>query len=210
MSSESFITLPPDSTGKNVRTVQKTIGATTVHEEVFVVGSPRKLVGVYQYASPVVTGSTTSGYVYHSFFNPTTSTDLVAVRYLRINWVTAASAVYIEAALFRITSVSGGTTVPVTNVGKKDTNYPDPTIDIRYANPTVTLAQKMLSFITPGAVGQTIGIVEQYYKGPDGRSEIILRPGEGLALRQQAAGDADFRVIFVIEWEQFQGLPVVV
>jgi len=208
MSAEAYIQVPPDSTGKKVRSIEKTVGANIVEEEVFVVGSPRRLVGVYQYTSPVVSGSTTAGYVYHSIFNPSTSTNLMAVRRIVINWVTVAAAVYIEGALYRITAASGGTLFAATSVGKKDTGYPTPTVEIRYSGPTVTLENKLFNFITPGAAGYLTGIRNLFFDRDDGRSDIILRPGQGLALRQEAAGDIDFRVSITVEWEEYQGVTV--
>jgi hypothetical protein len=163
---------------------------------------------VYHYSSPIVSGSTTSSYVYHSIFNPSTSTNLMAVRRIVINWVTVAAAVYIEGALYRITAASGGTTFPATAVAKKDTSYPTPTVDIRYAGVTVTLENRIFNLITPGAAGQTTGIFDLSFDRDDGRSDIILRPGQGLALRQEAAGDTDFRVSIMVEWEEFQGVTV--
>ena len=208
--SESFIQLPPDSTGKKVRAIEKVVGGSTVQEEVGVLGSPRKLAGAYQYTSPVVAGSTTAGYVYHSFFYPSTASKLVAVRRIYIHWATVAAAVYIEGAVYRITAASGGTSRPVTDVCKKDTSYPNPTIDLRDTGVTVTLGPKVINFITPGAVGQTTGIINLDFSRADGRSDIILRPGQGLCIRQEAAGDADFRVSYTIEWEEFEGVPVTV
>jgi hypothetical protein len=207
MSAESYIQVPPDSTGKKVRTIARTVGTDIVQDEVFVVGSPRWLIGVYQYASPVVSGSTTAGYVYHSILNPSTSNNLMAVRRIVINWVTVAAAVYIEGALYRITAASGGTAFPATSVGKKD-SYPTPTVDIRHSGVTVTLENKMFNLITPGAAGQTTGIFDLFFDRDDGRSDIILRPGQGLALRQEAAGDTDFRVSIMVEWEEFRGVTV--
>jgi hypothetical protein len=208
MSVESYIQVPPDSTGKRIRSIQKTIGGIAVQEEVFVPSSTRTLIGAYAYSSPVVAGSTTSGYVYHSFFYPSTATNLVAVRRIWISWVAAGSAAYIEGALYRITSASGGTARSVSLVSKKDTNYPDPTIDLRDTGVTVTLAQKVFNFITPGAAGQMTGIWDLHFVRPDGRSDIILRPGQGLCLRQEAAGNANFRVSYTIEWEEFTGVTV--
>jgi hypothetical protein len=202
MSQESFIVLPPDSTGKATRTILKTIGTTSVHSEVTVPTSCRKLIGAYQYASPIISGSTTAGYVYLSFFYPSTATRLVAIRRITIFWNTVSAAVYIEAAVWRISAVA--------DVAKKDTNYPDPTIEIRDTGVTVTVTQKLFNFLTPGAAGQTIGIVKWESIREDGRDDIILRPGQGICLRQEAAGDVDFRVNWIIEWEEFEGIPVVV
>jgi hypothetical protein len=206
---ESFVQLPPDSTGKKVRSILKTVSGQDVHEEAFVVGSPRRLYGAYSYTSPVLSGSTAAGYVYHSLFYPSTATRLVAVRRIWINWVATAAAVYVEGAIYRTTAASGGTARSVSAVCKKDTAYPDPTIDLRDTGVTVTLGPKVLNFITPGAAGFMVFALMDFTR-PDGRSDLILRPGEGLCLRQEAAGDTDFRVSWTVEWEEFEGVPVTV
>jgi hypothetical protein len=72
----------------------------------------------------------------------------------------------------------------------------------------VTLENKMFNLITPGAVGQITGIHNLSFDRVDGRSDIILRPGQGLALRQEAAGSTGFRVSIMVEWEEFQGVTV--
>jgi hypothetical protein len=209
MSAESSIQLPPDSTGKRARTIAKTIGGVEVHQEVNVLGSPRFLRGAYSYASVVVAGSTTAGYVYHVLFYPATATGLVAIRRIFINHHAIAAAVYIEMAIYRITGVTGGTARAVTAVNKKDTTYPDPVIDIRDTGPTVTLGPKVFNYMSPAAAGQTLGIIDLRWPREDGRDDLILRPGQGIALRQEAAGDADFRVFWTVEWEEFTGVPVV-
>jgi hypothetical protein len=64
--------------------------------------------------------------------------------------------------------------------------------------------------MSPAAAGQTLGIIDLRWRREDGRDDLILRPGQGIALRQEAAGDADFRVFWTVEWEEFTGVPVVV
>jgi hypothetical protein len=209
MSTESFIQLPPDSTGKRARSVQKTVGANAVQDEVIAISSPRFLVGSYSYTSPIIAGSTTTPYVYLSLFYPTSATNLVAVRRINIRHTTVAAAVYIEMAVFRTTAASGGTARAVTDVTKSDTNYPNPTIDIRDTGVTITAARKIFNYISPGAVGQFLNY-DLYFIRDDGRDDLILRPGEGIALRQEAAGDADFRITWTVWWEEFQGVPVLV
>ena len=113
-------------------------------------------------------------------------------------------------AIYRITSVAGGTVMAVTAVNKKDTTYPDPVIDIRDTGPTVTLGTKVFNYLSPGAAADFRGIIDLRWDREDGRGDLILRPGEGIALRQEAAGDIDFRVFWTVEWEEFTGVPVVV
>jgi hypothetical protein len=209
MSTESFIQLPPDSTGKRARSIQKTISGNQVHDEVIDISSPRFLVGSYSYTSPIIAGSTTASFVYLSLFYPSTATNLVAVRRINIRHTTVAAAVYIEMAVFRTTAASGGTARAVTDVNKNYTNYPDPTIDIRDTGVTITATQKIFNYISPGAVGQFLNY-DLYFIKPDGRDDLILRPGQGIALRQEAAGDADFRISWTVWWEEFQGVPVLV
>lgn len=205
---ESFIQVPPDSTGKRIRSIEKIVAGNVVHEEVFNVSNPRRLIGVYQYASPMVTGSTTAGYVYHSLLYPSTATRLLAVRRIVVVWGARATSVGILGSVWRITSATGGTARAVTDVSKKDTTYPNPVIDIRDTGVTVTLAQRVLNIFTPVSVESSTGIFDLNFTRDDGRSDIILRPGEGLCLRQEDAGDIDFRVAWTVEWEEFEGVTV--
>jgi len=204
--SESYIQLPPDSTGKRVRAIAKTIGGIEVHEEVTALNRfpKRNIIGKYIAVTPAVAGSTTAGYVYASLFNPPTSDVYIAVRHLRPLVFAVAAAVYIQISVFRITSASGGTLLSATAIAKKDTAFPDPKAEIRYAGVTVTnTGARVASYISPGAAGQTpfIGSLIEY----GDYDELILRPGEGIAIIQEAAGDADFRVILHIEWDEFTG-----
>jgi len=203
---ESYIQLPPDSTGKLARAIQKTVAGQTVYEEVHTIDkfANRTISGKYIVATPVVSGSTTSGYVYASFFNPSTSGVYMAVKKIYPLIFAAAAAVYIQASVFGITSASGGTLLSASAVAKKDTNFPDPKAEIRYAGVTVTnTGARVTSFITPGAAGYVhfLGGMINF----NDYDELILRPGQGIALIQEAAGDADFRVILIVEWDEFTG-----
>mgnify|MGYP000515855338 CR=1 FL=1 len=73
MSYEGYLGLPPDSSGKRVRTIVKTINGQAIHHEVKVLTSPRTLLGVYHYCSPMVVGSTDAEFIYHAILNPQTS-----------------------------------------------------------------------------------------------------------------------------------------
>jgi len=164
----------------------------------------RNILGKYIAVTPMISGSTTSGYVYASLFNPATSNVYVAIRRLRPMVFAAAAAVYIQVSVFRITAHSGGTLLATTAIAKKDTQFPDPKAEVRHTGPTVTsTGARVVSYVSPGAAGYVhllAGLVD--YGDYD---ELILRPGEGIALIQEAAGDTDFRVILHIEWDEFTG-----
>lgn|GEM_PF-5412789 len=214
MSYEGFIVLPPDSTGKKVRTIVKEVNGFQVHHEVFCLTSPRTLYGVYQFCPRMLTGSKDALYVYHALMNPPDSERDVAVRRIWINVVTINPAKVIEMAVWRINSASGGIDVDPSFVAKKDSNYPDPTITIKEGDPaspiTVNVTEKLFSFATPNSAGQTIGIYDlDFTHAIDWRSDIILHAGEGICIRNEEAGDTDFRVVWIIEWEEYAGLGVI-
>jgi len=204
--SEAYIQLPPDSTGKRHRAVQKTVSGNTVYEEVILVDTSlkRNIVGKYIATTPMVSGSTTSGYCYASIFNPAGSGRLIAIKKFRPLCFAAAAAVYIAFTTYRVTSATGGTLLDATAIAKKDTVLDaDPVAQIRHTGVTVTTAQRVVSYTSPGAAGYVhflAGMLE--FKDGD---EIILREDEGLAVVQEAAGDADFRVFLFVEWDEFTG-----
>ena len=214
MSEEGYITLPPDSTGKRVRTIVKTINGSELHHEVMCITSPRTLYGVYQFCPRMLTGSKDADYVYHVLYNPDTAERDVAIRRIWINVVTINPAKVIEMAVWRINQTDGGVDVDPSYVAKKDTNYPDPVTIIKEGDPTnpitVTTTQKLFSFVTPNSSGQTIGIYDlDFTHAIDRRSDLILHPGEGICIRNEESGDTDFRVVWIIEWEEYAGIGVI-
>jgi hypothetical protein len=146
------------------------------------------------------------GFVFASIFNPTGSGKLIAIKkYKALCWAVAA-ANYIELATWRVTAASAGNLIAAADIAKKDTTLDGtPSAEVRHTGVTVTVAQKVLAQLTAGAAGQTpyLGVTLEF--APN--EEIILREGEGLATRQEAAGDADQRVVVLIEWEEFTGDP---
>jgi hypothetical protein len=147
-----------------------------------------------------VSGSTTAGYVYGSLFNPTTSNKNYAVKRIEIRVDAVAAAVYIPVTVKRITAASAGTLIAATDIPKKHTGTVDSTAEARFAGVTATLTgDRILGVTSPGAAGLQYGIHELVITFQD---ELVLKPGEGLALFQEDAGDLDFRVSFAITWNE--------
>ena len=155
-----------------------------------------------------ISGSTTSGYKYFSFFNPAASGKTAIVKRLNLLINTISTAVYIPMSVVRITAASGGTQITAANIPKKHTGSANSSMEIRRTGVTVTLAggvdARLVSVLTPGAAGSATapaitGHQEYIFKDDE---QLILQPGEGIALYQEAAGDADFRPKLLIEWQE--------
>ncbi|MBI4092418.1 MAG: hypothetical protein HY420_00670 [Candidatus Kerfeldbacteria bacterium] len=156
-----------------------------------------------------INGSTATSYNYATLFNPAASGKTAVVKRVSIRVDTIAAAVYIPMQLRRISAASSGTLISAANVPKKHTGTANSAMEIRRTGVTATYAgtadSKLLGLQTPGAVGSAIapavtGYVEQLYKNDE---QIILQPGEGIGLyHDTSAGDADFRVKLLIEWQE--------
>lgn len=162
----------------------------------------------YQLSIGPITGSTSANYVYASIFNPSGSGRTAIIKKILINVNAVNSALYQSITLRRVSSASAGTQILPTNVPKKNTNSSDTVLQIRHTGSTVTLSgttnSRLMYVVAPGALGSLNG-----YKEVDfGNNEkLILQPGEGIALFQETAGDADQRISILVEWEEETSPP---
>lgn len=158
-----------------------------------------------------VNGSTAANYVYTALFNPLGSGRTAAVKRIAIRSNTASStaANYVNLTLKRISTSSAGTSIAATNFPKKNASSSDSVLEVRTANPTVTLSGTVDSRI----LGQPqSGAVGAYYSQRDiefspNDEKIILQPGEGLAVYQEAAGSAATKVRVLVEWDEVTNAP---
>jgi hypothetical protein len=155
-----------------------------------------------------INGSTAANYVYASFFNPSVSGKTAVIKRISIRVDAAGAAVYIPMTLRRITSAFGGTQILAANIPKKHTGSADPILNVRRTGVTVSFAgstdSRIVSVTTPGAVGgaaapSITGYKELLFENDE---KLILQPGEGIALYQEAAGNANFRVKILVEWQE--------
>ncbi|MBI3671253.1 hypothetical protein HY249_00465, partial [Candidatus Azambacteria bacterium] len=160
-----------------------------------------------------ITGTATANYNYISFFNPAASGKTTVIKKAMIRIDAATTAVYIPATLRRTTAASAGTTIVATDIPKKNTGTANSIMDIRTAGPTVTLAgttnSKLASVVTPGTVGaatapQTNGYKDLIFKNDE---QVVLQPGEGIAMYQEAAGSTNLRFSLIFEWVEQASTP---
>ena len=190
---ESFIQLPVDSTGKKMRTRQRTISAQTVEEQFIALG-----------AEPTYTLWTPSTACalnrYHqAVLNNAGSGQVLRVRklFLANAALAAVTGVGIEFRLIRISTLSGGTAL---------TANPSDTTDGALTNYTAshggsgTEGVTLFSWYTNNdEIGLTGGFPQATIQaltsilpeGPEIR-ELTLNPGEGFAIKQITSSSAGF------------------
>lgn len=155
-----------------------------------------------------INGSTTNGYKYASFFNPAASGKTAIIKKVSLRIDTVGSAVYIPMTLQRTTAASAGTQITAANIPKKHASTVNSAMEIRRTGATVTLAgsadSRMTGIQTAGAAGTAVAPSTSGYKEFAFKDDerIILQPGEGVTLHQEAAGNANFRVKVLFEWEE--------
>jgi len=168
----------------------------------------------FQAVAGPISGSTTSGYNYATFMNPAASGKNLIVKRMKLRIDAVSTAVYVPMTIRRITAASAGTLIAATDLTKKNTGSPNSVVEVRTTGVTATLAgdanSKILNVITPGAVPTVTTPQLSGFEDHDFSSAydyLILRPGEGIALYQEAAGDTDLRVKLVMEWDEETTAP---
>src|SRR5918992_5020766 len=103
---DSFFQIPPDSTGKKIRTDQQTIGANTVEIQYVRENEPATFLAIADRIVPAV-----NKYIL-TLFNTSATRKVVIQRAFVYNWQTAAqTGVLLEYEFRRITARTAGTTI---------------------------------------------------------------------------------------------------
>lgn len=125
-----------------------------------------------------------------SLFNPVGSGKVFALGGFFLSYtMTAPSTLTTPMRGFRTTAASGGTLVANTDFAKFDTAHPDSVAQVRIDNPTVTLAQAVMS--SPTGIDNRSSNVHSV-DIPPGAGRFIIRPGQGVVLRQGVSTTALF------------------
>lgn len=153
-----------------------------------------------------ITQALTANYVYATLFNPVNSAKNYILRKVGIQSDrsgTATNPAYTPITIRRISAASGGTLTATTSISKNTTTASS-TAEVRSTGVTATFVgateSRILGATISGLVNQIFGDYKSKIEPGD---ELILKPGEGIALYQeQAAGDANVRHHFFLEWDE--------
>lgn len=202
---ESYIQVPPNSTGSKVRTRSRVIGANTVHEQ-----------AVYQAALPTyyaladaVTCAQNKQVI--SILNDTGSGKVVALKKLFIinTQLSTVTGVALRSDVKRATAHSGGTVVTPASADSANPAIPAQ-ITVRTAATSVTESTLLFPLTyTNDEVGATQAFpTAQLMAGlnwfPEGAEvqEVRLREGEGLTIKQitnSSVGQFAWLIVFTID-----------
>lgn len=158
-----------------------------------------------------VNGSTTANYIFATFFNPSGSGRTVSVKRLAVRADTASSTAsnYVNLTVRRITAASGGTQITAANIPQKNASSSNSIVEIRYGGATSTFAGTVDSRIfgqpLSGAVGARFSQRDIQFGSSD--EKIVLQPGEGIAVYQEAAGARPTVARVLIEWDEVANAP---
>ncbi|MBP6949233.1 MAG: hypothetical protein KBB50_04155, partial [Candidatus Pacebacteria bacterium] len=175
------------------------------------VASAPTALGEYMMAIGPINQSLTSNYVYTTFLNPINSAKNYILRKIGVQVNRSAAATnptYNSATIRKISTASGGTLVATTSL-QKNTGTASSTAEVRSTGVTATLLgvadSRIFGVTMPGVVNQIFGEYENSITGGD---ELILKPGEGIALfQEQANGDANSRYHLFVEWDEEGNAP---
>lgn len=158
-----------------------------------------------------VNGSTAANYVFVSFFNPTGSGRTASIKRIAIRSNTASSTAsnYVNLTLRRITSASAGTQIASADFPKKNASSSDSIVEVRHTGVTAgfsgTVDSRILGQPQSGAVGSFYSYRDIAFGAND--ENIVIQPGEGVALYQEAAGAAPTKIRVLIEWDENTNTP---
>ena len=193
------IQLPSDAgnTGKKVRTLTRVIGADTVHEHFYVESYPRDIRCVSYLHSGALTVLAAAHAATAGFFwvlNPVGSGINGIVRRMKfsagpVTALVAPTAPRILAERMTFTGTPSGATVAL---AARDSAETAPVLTVRSASTGITpVAGNPIRGIIVPAIMSAVGTgvpADIVWEAIDNESELILRPGEGIVVRQADAG----------------------
>jgi hypothetical protein len=156
-----------------------------------------------------ITGSTAANYVYGAMFNPSGSGRTIVIKRILARSNAVNTGTYAEMSVRRITAITGGTQITGASIPKKNSNSANALAEISHTNPSPTYTSsaqaRLLGQPMAGAVGLEYSMREITF-GPNDE-KLILQPGEGIALAQEAAGTIQQRITLQFEWEEVTSAP---
>lgn len=222
--SESYVVVPPDSTGKKVRTIARTIGGAEVHDRVVEIASPTdgavidprdisdrdtrglgvvtlkgRQIATY---SAAVAGSAVAANKHHLvIFNGTGSGKIIEILRVIISpeQTAAVTGYQMGYRLYRTTNAGSGGTAVTPN--KMDTTNPDlPTQVTVWTNPTT--APTLTTLVAVGSVNPeetgSSGTPFPLYEAKPDEQPLTLREGEGVTVQQYATAGVGLFNVYIV------------
>jgi hypothetical protein len=156
-----------------------------------------------------ITGSASANYVYAAFFNPTGSGRTAVLKRIAVYANATTTGNWVNLSVRRITTSTAGTQIAAADIPEKNASSSAPVLQVRHTGVTATFAGATESRI----LGQPLaGAAGAFYSQRDitfssSSEKIILQPGEGIGLYQEAAGDIDDQIRMYVEWEEVTSPP---
>jgi hypothetical protein len=178
--SESYIQLPPDSTGKKSRAIYRS--DLDSYEEVSVSKNIENENPVYAVS---VSASSVAASKHHiSLWNGSTSYLRILMVLVGIHSTGAVTGYIMQFIMQRASAISGGTTLTITKLDNRDPNVP--TGITATTGATVTLKESPIAIFTLNPE-ETGGLSFIAFKPP---KPIVIAPNEGITIQQYATAGA--------------------
>lgn len=203
---ESYVQVPPDSTGKKFRTDQQVIGANTVETQYIRQAEPATFLAIADRIVPAV-----NKYIL-SIINTTSTRKVVMQKVFVYNWQTAAvTGTILEQEFRKVTAVTGGAAVTAAAYDS---------IDTLTAGINITSTSTGVTEVTPAAVGlirrnytageemkigaltleNSMGVDDRLaivYEKKDGCKGVTLRQNQGVTIKNITGTIGSTSVVFL-------------
>lgn len=157
----------------------------------------------YTYVLSDIPGVAAADHRFTSLLNPPGSTVTAILQGIHFSECAVGQITSLSAKKFAlITAATDGVVVPISEVLKMDSTYPDPQSVLRTENPTVTFGALLASICPASQAPIGVGTHSFFHWAADRIKGLVLYPGEGLAFFQTMAGDTDERINMSLEWEE--------
>lgn len=154
-------------------------------------GADPAIAGVYLHAIVDTQGLAVANATYYVLFNPVGNTKIGIVEGVTIDCYTTGTVNPATSSMnvFKISSApTGGTQIAQGSIQKFLTTFPNATLQVFVANPTVTtVGNSLIGF--PPAIGGGSG--NQSGASPTPGASFILLPGQGVAWQQPGTGNVN-------------------
>lgn len=214
---ESFVGLPADSTGKKMRTRQRTIGANTVEEPFQILTSDRVSTAKVALSTFRIPGQAVTPHNLFSLENlaANPATFLVGVRRLTIQMVaTAASVALVNYRMWRTTTVPTGGTV-MTKTSRDSADALNANVNARMAVSADAVATA-ITYALPATnpmwqQSQPVMLTSGVYAAEDNSlapvvfqdDPLVIRPGQSILVAATTASVASASYVINCLWEEY-------